>query len=297
MENKEVDGLVFSQRNKTGHVVWARWVEGRQIYLHRYLYEKYHNVTLPYNKRVFFKNGDYTDLSKENLTLGQYIPYDKKVVDGHVFHPRDYDGRIHWICNLNRRRIFLGRYLYEKYHNVSLPNNKKVFFKNGDYTDFSRENLVLYPPCEIDTEKGIIKRGDTVPQPNHKGYLLFSYQGKLRAVHRIIYEHHHNVKLTKDQVINHINFDITDNRICNLEIVNSNQSCQWRRRQRNNTTGYKGVSFHTGKDAYQAEIRFRTKSIYLGTYTDPIEAARAYNAKAEELNEKFDGKYTLNPLN
>jgi hypothetical protein len=224
------------------------------------------------------------------------ISMENKEVDGLVFRPKKFGDYIYWRCRVKGRYLFLHRYLYEKIHNVTLPKNRKVIFKNGDYTDFSHENLIEIPPCEIDTEKGTVKRGDTVPCPNYKGYLTFFYNGKVRRVHRIIYEHHYGIELTKDQHINHINFNVTDNRICNLELVTSQQNAQWRQLSPNNTSGYKGVYFHKVTGKYESRICFNQKDICLGTYKDPIDAALAYNVKAQELNEKFDCKYTLNPV-
>jgi hypothetical protein len=48
----------------------------------------------------------------------------------------------------------------------------------------------------------------------------------------------------------------------------------------NNTTGYRGVSPLRGR--FQAQITFDWKNIYLGVFTDPRKAARAYDRAAKK---------------
>lgn len=58
-----------------------------------------------------------------------------------------------------------------------------------------------------------------------------------------------------------------------------------------NTSGYKGVSWHktsgkmTGK--WVAQIGINRQNVYIGLFSDPIDAALAYDAKARELHGEF----------
>lgn len=59
--------------------------------------------------------------------------------------------------------------------------------------------------------------------------------------------------------------------------------------QRNNTSGYRGVSWHKATNKFRAYIMHNYKQIYLGLYDDPEEAAKvAASARAEH----FDLPYT-----
>ena len=49
---------------------YAFFLDGtKHVYLHRYIYEKHHIITLPETQHVFFANGDQTDFSIDNLVL------------------------------------------------------------------------------------------------------------------------------------------------------------------------------------------------------------------------------------
>lgn len=52
--------------------------------------------------------------------------------------------------------------------------------------------------------------------------------------------------------------------------------------RRNNTTGYKGVSYHKANRKYTAYIAINGKRQYIGSYDDSISAALAYDQKARE---------------
>lgn len=45
----------------------------------------------------------------------------------------------------------------------------------------------------------------------------------------------------------------------------------------NNTSGYRGVTYHYHRDKWQASIRVHPNRIHLGTFKTSIEAAKAYN--------------------
>ena len=79
--------------------------------------------------------------------------------------------------------------------------------------------------------------------------------------------------------------DTLDNRKKNLRIVTRSQN-EWNRgKQKNNTTGYKGVILSRGR--YVARIRVKSKLIYLGSYIDKKEAAKSYNMGAIKYHGEF----------
>jgi hypothetical protein len=82
--------------------------------------------------------------------------------------------------------------------------------------------------------------------------------------------------------IDHVNGDGLDNRRYNLRVTTQAQNATNTRRRSNNTSGFKGVSWHAECKAWRAQIRTGSKSYHLGLFATPEEAARAYDAAAIE---------------
>jgi hypothetical protein len=83
----------------------------------------------------------------------------------------------------------------------------------------------------------------------------------------------------------HINRDRLDNRRSNIREVTLSQSIYNRGGNRNNTTGFRGVSFHNGH--YRATIMKDRKQIFCGYFNTPREAAVARDKKAKLLHGEF----------
>lgn len=58
-----------------------------------------------------------------------------------------------------------------------------------------------------------------------------------------------------------------------------------------NSSGFRGVSFISKRSRWVANININKKRTLIGTFIDPIEAAKAYDTKAREL---FGDKARLN---
>lgn len=82
------------------------------------------------------------------------------------------------------------------------------------------------------------------------------------------------------QRVDHINGDGLDNRRVNLRPATHADNMRNAQRRVDNTSGYKGVSWN--KHSWVAGIHFNRRRIYLGSFADPAEAARAYDAAALE---------------
>jgi hypothetical protein len=80
--------------------------------------------------------------------------------------------------------------------------------------------------------------------------------------------------------VDHINGDGLDNRRANLRAVTRGQNAINRRTGTNNTSGFKGVSWHPEMKRWRADISVGGKRRHLGTFARPEEAAAAYNAAA-----------------
>jgi hypothetical protein len=103
-------------------------------------------------------------------------------------------------------------------------------------------------------------------------------------MHRII------LNLTDKKKTDHINGNGLDNRRKNLRICTDSQNKCNRGKTTQNTTGFKGVTYKRTLRKYVAQIQFENKLYYLGVFPSAIDAAKAYNDKAEELHGDFSHK-------
>lgn len=82
-------------------------------------------------------------------------------------------------------------------------------------------------------------------------YVQIMIDGKYYMVHRIIYSVHHNIVLTPDDQIDHINHKKSDNRIINLRTTSGQNNCQHRKTHKDRPYG---VHYHKKYKKWCAEI-------------------------------------------
>lgn len=89
--------------------------------------------------------------------------------------------------------------------------------------------------------------------------------------------------------IDHRNRNSLDNRKSNLRFADNSQNQMNRGPDKNNTTGYKGVSFKKREGKFVARITVKSlkKRIFLGHFLTARRAAKAYNKAALEYFGEF----------
>lgn len=89
--------------------------------------------------------------------------------------------------------------------------------------------------------------------------------------------------------VDHWNGDGLDNRRANLRECSKSQNLANRGKNKNNPHSYKGVCFRplSKKRPWTAQIQANGRRWALGHFASELEAARAYDAKAEELWGEF----------
>jgi hypothetical protein len=91
----------------------------------------------------------------------------------------------------------------------------------------------------------------------------------------------------------HINGNKLDNQKENLRFISNTNNIRRRGKQKNSTTGYKGVYFYKSKNLkpttirYWSGIRVNKKLVFIGYFSDKIEAVTAYN----NASKKYHGDY------
>lgn len=86
---------------------------------------------------------------------------------------------------------------------------------------------------------------------------------------------------SKDKVVDHINGNGLDNRLLNIRICSQREnSMNCRKHMEASHSKYKGVTYRKSRRKFQAQIKVNYKYIYLGCFTNEIDAALAYNKAA-----------------
>ena len=128
----------------------------------------------------------------------------------------------------------------------------------------------------------------TIPHPDGGWYTRPS--GKRQRRRKTLQLHRLLMNPPKGMMVDHINHNGLDNRRENLRICTHAENQHNSRKQKNNTSGYKGVYWDKSKKKWRAQIK-KDNKIHIGMFDIIEEAARAYDAKAKEL---FGGYAQLN---
>lgn len=105
------------------------------------------------------------------------------------------------------------------------------------------------------------------------GYRVITIEGRKYLAHRIIFFWHYGFL---PRSIDHIDRDPRNNRIENLRQATHSQNHCNRSKQKNNTSGYKGVSWISRDKKFQTKIKVGEKHIHLGYFNSAQEAHDAY---------------------
>ena len=114
----------------------------------------------------------------------------------------------------------------------------------------------------------------SAPAGAHDGYVCVG--GTNQKLSRFL------IDCPPDLEVDHINNDITDNRRENLRVVTHQQNQINQPRQKNNTSGYIGVSYCANRHAWDARLTIDGITVLLGRYRHKRHAAFARYI-AEEL--------------
>jgi hypothetical protein len=87
--------------------------------------------------------------------------------------------------------------------------------------------------------------------------------------------------------VDHINGNGLDNRRANLRSVTAAQNRHNQRRRRDNTSGFRGVSFVKSANKWEAYISLGGKKSHLGFYHSAEDASKAYAVASAELHGQY----------
>lgn len=127
-------------------------------------------------------------------------------------------------------------------------------------------------------------RGQIAGWLSQDGYRYLKIDNKRLCAHRVVWMLYH--KEIPDQ-IDHINMDRADNRIANLRNACIAENNRNRTKQSNNTSGFKGVTFHKSTKKYHAKIMVNKVRHSLGYFENAETASVAYQNASRELHGNF----------
>jgi hypothetical protein len=116
---------------------------------------------------------------------------------------------------------------------------------------------------------------------SNNGYIVsVSYikgSGRKNQKNNCVYLHRVLTQACPGQVVDHKNRNKLDNRLDNLRLCTQKENAQNSKDLINNTSGYKGVSWHKSAKKWEANIHIDNKKMYLGVYEDIEDANKARN--------------------
>jgi hypothetical protein len=127
---------------------------------------------------------------------------------------------------------------------------------------------------------------------HYYGYSRIGIQkGKTDVWHRIIYNYFKG-SISNGLDVDHINNNVEDNRIENLQLISHKSNSRKCKINRRNKSGYAGVSWCVDRNKWQSTIVVDGKKVALGRFNDAKDAYQVYiSAKI-----KYHGIDSVKPL-
>lgn len=124
----------------------------------------------------------------------------------------------------------------------------------------------------------------------HRGNYAYHLSNKSETKSPTIYLHRVIVGAAKGQYVDHINGNTLDNRKCNLRIVTNQENCQnLLNSRKNNSSGYRGVSFNKTYGKYEAYY-WKNYTKYTVGYYDTAEEANTQVVAARKTHLPFSNE-------
>jgi len=202
------------------------------------------------------------------------------------------------VSNNNASSIFVDGKLRTKkslavLYIMGAVKHGRLFFRNGDGSDFRFSNITRTPDCsgltlddlheyvEYNEHSGIFVLKKKIRKARidigselgceENGYIVIGFGRNRYKAHRLAWFFVHGYM--PEQQLDHINGNKSDNRLANLR--EASPSCNVRNQpiSKSNSSGFTGVRKANKLGRYEAQIFINGSSVYLGIHDCVVEAA------------------------
>lgn len=118
------------------------------------------------------------------------------------------------------------------------------------------------------------------------GYAVAEIGSRKEGTRKVI-RMHRLIMGEPNGIVDHINRNKLDNRRSNLRLSDRSKNGMNRPKPANNTSGYKGVSYHSKTKKWRAYITLEKHTQHLGLFSAPRDAHQAYAKAAKELHKDY----------
>ena len=127
--------------------------------------------------------------------------------------------------------------------------------------------------------------GDIAGRFDSYGYVQIRFKGKSYLAHRLAWFFYYGE--FPDGELDHINGNRNDNSIANLRLATRRENTRNTRMRKDNTSGFKGVTFHKKTGKWAAALFINGKTKHLGLFETALLASKEYCRRASELHGEF----------
>jgi hypothetical protein len=115
----------------------------------------------------------------------------------------------------------------------------------------------------------------------------YAQRNVYKPKHGMIFLHRQILNIPDGMFIDHIDGNGLNNQKANIRVCTKAENCRNARIRGDNTSGYKGVSFHKPTKKWSASIQADKKQKHIGLFQSPQEAAFAWNIAAKEMHKDY----------
>lgn len=126
-----------------------------------------------------------------------------------------------------------------------------------------------------------IKVGQVAGTTDKKGYIRVKVFKKSYLAHRLAWFLHYGE--WPSRMLDHKDQNPSNNKISNLRECSRSENGRNRQSKKNSSSGYLGVCWGKYQNKWLAQARFNGKLVYLGSFTEEVDAAKAYDNFAKQF--------------